>query len=371
MFRFATVVQRLGLILAFLLALSPAVFAQQAPLVGIDPIRASLDQIETSAKDSRLRASTLTELSQRISPLREQLRDKLSDLEPRLADIDARLKGLGPAPAKDAAPEDSAIAAERARLGQQRAEVDAAIKQAQLLQTRAEQLSNTLADRRRSAYAETLFRRSPNVLDPYFWRDVIAAAPDYANRVAQFGLDWLAYARDNGGPARIASAGIAFAGLLAFAFGAVRWWRRMALVARVGSHYGKALAALLVFVRRAVSMPLAVFVILELLDQFDLIPPDYARLTPNLIVGVAIAALARAAATSVLAPDDPARRYTFIECLSNIVNNEGRPKQLTASDPRYIDYYGRPWAKNWEKYLEAGWDKPQDDLPAAVTDVFK
>jgi hypothetical protein len=73
----------------------------------------------------------------------------------------------------------------------------------------------------------------------------------------------------------------------------------------------------------------------------------------------------------VATPDDPNRRYTFIECLSNIVNNDGRPKQLTASDPRYIDYYGRPWAKNWEKYLEAGWDKPQDDLPAAVTDVFK
>jgi hypothetical protein len=23
-----------------------------------------------------------------------------------------------------------------------------------------------------------------------------------------------------------------------------------------------------------------------------------------------------------------------------------------------VDYYGRPWAKNWEKYFEAGWDKP-------------
>jgi hypothetical protein len=73
----------------------------------------------------------------------------------------------------------------------------------------------------------------------------------------------------------------------------------------------------------------------------------------------------------VATPDDPARRYTFIECLSNIYNTDGRPKQLTASDPRYVDYYGRPWAKNWEKYLEAGWDKPQEDVPAAITDIFK
>jgi hypothetical protein len=73
----------------------------------------------------------------------------------------------------------------------------------------------------------------------------------------------------------------------------------------------------------------------------------------------------------VATPDDPARRYTFIECLSNIQNTDGRPRQLTNADPRYVDYYGRPWAKNWEKYLEAGWDKPQEDLPAAVTDIFK
>ena len=65
------------------------------------------------------------------------------------------------------------------------------------------------------------------------------------------------------------------------------------------------------------------------------------------------------------------RRYTFIECLSNIFNTKGRPKQVTASDPRFVDYYGRPWAKNWEENFEKGWDKPQDDLPSAITDIFK
>ena len=44
-------------------------------------------------------------------------------------------------------------------------------------------------------------------------------------------------------------------------------------------------------------------------------------------------------------------------------------KQTAASD-RYIDYYGRPWAKNWEKYFEAGWDKPQD-VPAEILNIFK
>jgi hypothetical protein len=70
-------------------------------------------------------------------------------------------------------------------------------------------------------------------------------------------------------------------------------------------------------------------------------------------------------------PDDPNRRYTFIECLSNIVNVNGRPTQLSPDDPRFVDYYGRPWAKDWEKYFEVGWDKPQDELPKEILDIFK
>jgi hypothetical protein len=69
--------------------------------------------------------------------------------------------------------------------------------------------------------------------------------------------------------------------------------------------------------------------------------------------------------------DDPNRRYTFIECLSNIKNVNGRPTQLTAADPRYIDYYGRPWAQNWEKYFEVGWDKPMDPKTQTILDMFK
>jgi hypothetical protein len=66
-------------------------------------------------------------------------------------------------------------------------------------------------------------------------------------------------------------------------------------------------------------------------------------------------------------PDDPNARYTFIECLSNVHNVNGRPKQLSRSDPDFVDYYGRPWAQVWEKYFEQGWDKPaSSDIPADV-----
>ena len=52
--------------------------------------------------------------------------------------------------------------------------------------------------------------------------------------------------------------------------------------------------------------------------------------------------------------EDADRRYTYIECLSNLRNVDGHPTQLTSENDRFIDYYNRPWAQNWERYFEAG-----------------
>jgi hypothetical protein len=72
-------------------------------------------------------------------------------------------------------------------------------------------------------------------------------------------------------------------------------------------------------------------------------------------------------------PNDPKRRFTFIECLSNIKNVNGHNTQLTSADPDFIDYYGRPWAQVWEKAFEKGWDKPKEDngIPQDVLDSLK
>jgi len=57
--------------------------------------------------------------------------------------------------------------------------------------------------------------------------------------------------------------------------------------------------------------------------------------------------------------------------LSNIRKVTAVRSKRPKPTPRYIDYYGRPWAKNWEKYFEAGWDKPQEDLPPELERLFK
>jgi hypothetical protein len=64
-----------------------------------------------------------------------------------------------------------------------------------------------------------------------------------------------------------------------------------------------------------------------------------------------------------LAPNDPETRHMFVECRvqSTILNGpDGRPTQLTPVDDGYIDYFGRPWAQNWEQHFEQGWEKPAE-----------
>ena len=58
--------------------------------------------------------------------------------------------------------------------------------------------------------------------------------------------------------------------------------------------------------------------------------------------------------------DDPEARFTFVECRvqSTIVNGpDGKPTQLLPGEPGFVDYFGRPWAQNWEEHFEKGWSK--------------
>ena len=63
----------------------------------------------------------------------------------------------------------------------------------------------------------------------------------------------------------------------------------------------------------------------------------------------------------------PDRRYNFVECrVENgiVLGPDGRPSQLTPFDEGYIDFLGRPWAQNWEKFFEQGWERPPAPAPA-------
>ena len=48
--------------------------------------------------------------------------------------------------------------------------------------------------------------------------------------------------------------------------------------------------------------------------------------------------------------------------MSQIYNGpDGRPTQRIFLEDDYIDYFGRPWAINWERHFEQGWERPEND----------
>ena len=149
--------------------------AQSSDHTELEAQRLALDRIDETFKREGLSVQALFDLAQSINPVRAALLAKIAQLEPRLAQVDAALGHLGPAPAQIAPPEGEAIAAQRARLNAERVSVDAALKHARLLAARADDLAAQINDHRRSLYARQLFEPSPSVLSPFLWVEAAKA----------------------------------------------------------------------------------------------------------------------------------------------------------------------------------------------------
>ena len=123
--------------------------ARQTPLAELEPMKLALDQIQATLRREDLSVETLGELETSLTPVRDNLRAKLADLERRLAQLDERRKQFGPPPAAGAPAESPTITAERGRFNQFYSDVDAGVKQARLLAARADALNEP--DRRTAA----------------------------------------------------------------------------------------------------------------------------------------------------------------------------------------------------------------------------
>jgi small-conductance mechanosensitive channel len=223
------------------------------------------------------------------------------------------MKQLGPAPAKDAAPESATIAAERARLDSAHGNVDAALKQARLLSSRVDQLSATIADKRRSAYAQQLLEQSPSALSPFFWGETAAAVPDEANSVVLQIRNWWDMVAANGGWLKLATALLLGCLLSAAVLFMVRWWARRSRTWRHETRLTKAIAALNVFAQLAVAAPLSVFVLLLTVESFGLRDQGWDDFSRAIGIAFLVASFGRGIAVGLFAPEEPDRRLLNID----------------------------------------------------------
>jgi small-conductance mechanosensitive channel len=233
--------------------------AESSEPPSLESIKSSLDEIEAAVDSEDTTAETLAGFRQTLNTTTEALRAKVDELEPRVREMDERLKQLGPAPAKDAPPENPDIASQREELTKQFSEIDGDLKQARLLSTRVDQLSERVSQRRHALYARELFARSPSVLNPFFWQDTVQAFPIELRIERAVVQEWI---NERGDYLRWTAGALVIVCVIALAIGLTRWWFPRLLAQPTDNRSTKAWAALWVFVWFTLRTPLAAAAVL-------------------------------------------------------------------------------------------------------------
>ncbi|MBV8681500.1 MAG: mechanosensitive ion channel family protein [Caulobacteraceae bacterium] len=183
----------LGLILLWLALAGPA--AAQGPRVPDADIQATLSQSsavlrETGAgfRTDQLSDEEIKSRLARIAPVEAKLATALSDLTPRLQDVQARLNQLGPAP-PPGHKEDPHTEQLRRQLTRVQQIFEADQREAKLLTVEGQQISDVLTERLRENFQERLTSQSRSVLDPSLWRNLAISASGDLSRLAGFVSD--------------------------------------------------------------------------------------------------------------------------------------------------------------------------------------
>lgn len=276
--------------------------------------RAIVDGVEAALGRDGLRSSDLDDLRARLDPVRADLTTGIAALDPLLANLNHRVKEIGPKPADDAPAESASITAERDALSARAAELDAVLKQAKLLKVRADQLSDRITSRRRALFTDQLLARSYSVLDPSLWLAAAAAVPIELRGVNYLLSDWAAYANARMQPIGQIAIGLAsllIVGLIFVARSVLARPIRRAELGVDGAPISRlracSLSALVAILRMAAG-PLAATAVLALLNGFDLLPPRVNEIAQGLLLAISIVAIGVGLLDGALAPREPQRR---------------------------------------------------------------
>jgi GDSL-like Lipase/Acylhydrolase family/Protein of unknown function (DUF3772) len=281
---------------------------QSSELADVDRIDRMLDQLEgtIAGGDGPVQASF--DFRDAIAPVRATVRAMIDDSESRRARIDGRLKLLGPAPAKEAPPEDAALADERARLGRELGELDKTLQRARRLAGRADLLARRHTEQRRAFYRHDLFERTPSALSSATWLAAARSFPAELRGVGEFVRKWSIAVWDSGGVSR---AGTMLAALFVLGMAALmlafQRTRHSAAAPEESTRSAKATSSFGVLLGLGLTAPLALIALAEALQV------RMVEISSGLAAAIFIATLGHAAAVGVFAPDAPSRRLLTID----------------------------------------------------------
>jgi potassium-dependent mechanosensitive channel len=164
-------------------------------------LSSSILRLRGAIENAEKTIQQLAELEDDLGSLRVEVETILAgsqetaeSLRPELAAVRSQIEKLGDPPGKDQPPEAPALAAERARLTALDADLDGAIKSAEVTWVRARQLIEKITVMRYSLFTKNLLERRPSPLLPGIWRDLASRFPAISQRLSYLAEDWLGWA---------------------------------------------------------------------------------------------------------------------------------------------------------------------------------
>lgn len=161
----------------------------------LDQLRSQLDAIRAALKNPPDGAA-LASLRSSALGVQDQTEQLAATLAPQMDSLDARLAVLGPAPAKGAPAEAPEVAAQRRQLDKAKANLDAQIKQAQLLGEEGLQLAAQVSGLRRDQFQAQLASRTPTPFSAAFWAEPARTLPDDLARLKRLEARLVAAGRE-------------------------------------------------------------------------------------------------------------------------------------------------------------------------------
>ena len=165
---------------------APAAAPAATPAQTLDDLGNQLDTVRATLKAKGDNAP-LADLRTTALAVQDQARQLAASLAPQMTALQAQLTVLGPAPASDAPAEASEVAAERRRLDRAQSNLDAQIKQAQLLGQNALQMAAQISGMRNDQFQARLASRTATPFSRTFWADPARTFPGDLARLQRLG----------------------------------------------------------------------------------------------------------------------------------------------------------------------------------------
>ncbi len=302
----------LAMLLALVLAPVPAL-AQVDPTqqATIDGWRATLDQTTAALTRPGLSVADLDTQRDRVQAVLAGARAFKAQIEPRLADLDAQIKAIVPAPPEGTSPAPPTLPPEVQEVydelnGQYQA-LNGLVGQTNVVILQAGQLLAEIAARRDAFFNARLFDRGASVVSPALWAEVLEGIPTVARSVGRVVTSWLDRVAAGSNLTVVllllaAAIGVAFVIFVRYVF--VRWTRAWTATQDPTPQRRILMAAGVVVADIGVPM-LILYGLRTVFAVLDLLPSGIRIILDGIIVAVAVFTVITGMARALAAPGRP------------------------------------------------------------------